>query len=61
MGRTFFTPLLQIKYAILDNPNNIGLTVSPKKRFPQVEQKWTSRHVKLTENCKKACVVLQFC
>ena len=30
-GRAFLTLLLQIKYPIPDNPNNIGLIFSPKK------------------------------
>ena len=32
-GKAFLIPLLRIKYAIPDNPNNIGLTVSPKNNF----------------------------
>ena len=33
------TLLLQIKYTTPDNPNNIGLTFSPKNQLPQVRRK----------------------
>ena len=61
--RAFLTLLLlQIKYATQDNPNNIGLTFSPKNQVLQVGRKQilvsVSRHIKLTENCKKACVAV---
>ena len=54
MGRVFLTLLLQIKSTSPDNPNNVGLTFSPKKQPPQVGRK----PIKLTENCKKACVAV---
>ena len=38
-GRAFLTLVLQIKYAIPDNPNNVDLRFSPKKQLPQVERK----------------------
>ena len=57
-GRVFLTLLLQIKYAIQDDPSNIGLTFSSKNRFPQIERKWifsiSLKTHKLTETCKKA-------
>ena len=61
--RAFLTLLLlQIKYVTPDNPNNIGLTFSPKNQVLQVGRKQilvvVSRHIKLTENCKKACVAV---
>ena len=55
-----FWSLLQIKYATPDDPSKIGLTSSPKKKLRQVELRWiqVSRHIKLTEKCKKACVAV---
>ena len=38
-GRIFLKLLLQIKYATPDDPNNIGLTFSPKTRLLQVGRK----------------------
>ena len=38
-GRVFLILLLQIKYAIPDNPNNVDLRFSPKKQLPQFERK----------------------
>ena len=54
------TLLLQTKYAIEDNPNNIGLTFNPKNRFLQVGRKriFSVSSIKFTENCKKACVAV---
>ena len=45
-GIAFLTLLLQTKYATLDNPNNIGLTFSPKNQLPKVGRKWIFRNLK---------------
>ena len=37
-GRAFLTLLLQIKYAIPDKPNDIGLTFSPKNNFHKSDE-----------------------
>ena len=37
-GRVFLNLLLQIKYAIPDKPNNIGLTVSSKNDFSKSDE-----------------------
>ena len=37
--RAFMTLLQQVKHTTTDNPNNIGLTFSPKNQLPQVGRK----------------------
>ena len=64
-GRVFLTILFQTKSTTPVNPNNIGLTFSPKTKFvcrTKADFQHKSQDTKLTENCKKAClaVLLKF-
>ena len=58
----FLTLLLQIKYTTRDNPNNKGLTFSPKNQLSQVGRKWilsiNFKTQKTYRKWKKACVAV---
>ena len=59
-GWAFLTLQHQIKCTTPDNPNNMGLTFSQKISFHKSDESGflVSRHINVTENCKKACVAV---